>query len=193
MGPFEYLMMFTAVILGLAVCDLAVSVHRLVAAGARVRWDWLAPLAALVVFLKIVSQWWTFFNAGPLAKGLTFEMFLGVLVASVLLFLLAADALPDEAPEGRIDLRAHYESVQRRFWLLFAGQWLLLTAVSTWAQVAIQRAHLDLVSPAWLVLPVVLLLAFWRNRWWHTIGLLAFVAIYLAQYFGQHLGQGLTS
>jgi hypothetical protein len=113
LGPFEYLMMFTAVILGLAVCDLAVSIHRLVAAGARVRWDWLAPLAALVVFLKIVSQWWTFFNAGPLAKGLTFEMFLGVLVASVLLFLLAADALPDEAPEGRIDLRAHYESVQR--------------------------------------------------------------------------------
>ena len=136
-------MLLTAVILGLAVCDLAISVHRLLAAGGRVRWDWLAPLAALVAFLKIVSQWWTFFNAGPLAKGLTFEMFLGVLVASVLLFLLAADALPDETGDGWIDLRAHWASVSRRFWLLFVSQFVLLTAVSTWAQVVIEKAHLN--------------------------------------------------
>jgi hypothetical protein len=193
LGAFEYLMLFAAVILGLAVCDLAVSVHRLLAAGPRVRWDWLAPLAALVAFLKIVTQWWTFFLAGPLAKGLTFEMFLGVLVAAVLLFLLAADALPDEVGEGPIDLRAHYARVQRRFWLLFAAQWFLLTAVSTWAQVAIEKAHLDLVSPAWLILPATLLLAFWKNRWWQTIGLVAFVLVYVGQYFGQHLGQGVTS
>jgi hypothetical protein len=193
LGAFEYLMLFAAVILGLAVCDLAVSVHRLLAAGPRVRWDWLAPLAALVAFLKIVTQWWTFFLAGPLAKGLTFEMFLGVLVAAVLLFLLAADALPDEVGEGPIDLRAHYARVQRRFWLLFAAQWFLLTAVSTWAQVAIEKAHLDLVSPAWLILPATLLLAFWKNRWWQTIGLVGFVLVYVGQYFGQHLGQGLTS
>jgi hypothetical protein len=192
LSAFEYLLLFAAVILGLAVCDLAVSIHRLLAARGRVRWDWLAPLAALVVFLKIVTQWWTFFNAGPLAKGLTFEMFLGVLVASVLLFLLAADALPDEVAEGPIDLRSHYASVQRRFWLLFAAQWLLLTAVSTWAQVAIEKARLDLASPAWLVLPVALLLAFWKNRWWHTVGLVGFTLVYLGQYFGQHLGQALT-
>ena len=192
MGAFEYLLLLTAVILGLAVCDLAVSLHRLLAASGRVRWDWLAPLAALVAFLKIVSQWWTFFNAGPLAKGLTFEMFLGVLVSSVLLFLLAADALPDEVHEGWIDLRQHYATVRRRFWLLFAAQWLLLTAVSTWAQVAIEKAHLNLLSPAWLVLPAALLLALWKNRWWQTIGLIGFAAVYVAQYFGQHLGQGLT-
>jgi hypothetical protein len=192
LSPFEYLMLLTAVILGLAVCDLAISVHRLLAAGGRVRWDWLAPLAALVAFLKIVSQWWTFFNAGPLAKGLTFEMFLGVLVASVLLFLLAADALPDETGDGWIDLRAHWASVSRRFWLLFVSQFVLLTAVSTWAQVVIEKAHLNLLSPAWLVLPAALLLALWKNRWWQTLGLLGFAVVYIAQYFGQHLGQGLT-
>jgi hypothetical protein len=185
-------MLLTAVVLGLAVCDLAISVHRLLAAGGRVRWDWLAPLAALVAFLKIVSQWWTFFNAGPLAKGLTFEMFLGVLVASVLLFLLAADALPDETGDGWIDLRAHWASVSRRFWLLFVSQFVLLTAVSTWAQVVIEKAHLNLLSPAWLVLPAALLLALWKNRWWQTLGLLGFAVVYIAQYFGQHLGQGLT-
>ena len=192
MGPFEYLLLLTAVILGLAVCDLAVSAHRLLAARGRVRWDWLAPLAALVAFLKIVSQWWTFFNAAPLAKGLTFEMFLGVLVASVLLFLLAADALPDEIVEGPIDLRAHYALVQRRFWLLFTAQWLLLTGVSTWVQMTVGKARLELASPAWLVLPAALLLAFWKNRWWQTVGLVGFTVVYLAQYFGQHLGQGVS-
>src|SRR5580692_11151032 len=106
-----------------------------------------------------------------------------MLFAAVLLFLLAADALPDEVGEGPIDLRAHYARVQRRFWLLFAAQWFLLTAVSTWAQVAIEKAHLDLVSPAWLILPATLLLAFWKNRWWQTIGLVAFVLVYVGQYF----------
>jgi hypothetical protein len=110
----------------------------------------------------------------------------------VLLFLLAADALPDETGDGWIDLRAHWASVSRRFWLLFVSQFVLLTAVSTWAQVVIEKAHLNLLSPAWLVLPAALLLALWKNRWWQTLGLLGFAVVYIAQYFGQHLGQGLT-
>src|SRR5436190_926509 len=115
MGPFEYLLLFAVIILGLAVSDVALSLHRLLGAGPRVRWDWLAPLAALVAFLKIVTQWWTWFRAEPLAGGLTWEMFLGVLAGAVLLFLIAAASLPDEVPgEGRIDLAAHWAGVRRR-------------------------------------------------------------------------------
>ncbi|MFI4976030.1 MAG: hypothetical protein ACHP84_15930 [Caulobacterales bacterium] len=187
MTPFEYLLLFAAVILGLAICDLAVSVHRLLAAGARVKWDWLAPLAAVVAFLKIVTQWWTWYGAKQLATGMTFEMFLGVLVSTVLLFLVAAEALPDEIGGEAIDLAAYYASASRRFWLLFTIQWVLGTGVSIWVQVAVTRAHLDLMTPVWLVAPVAISLVLVRNRWWHTIGLLGFTAVYLWQFFGQSL------
>ena len=187
MTPFEYLLLFAAVILGLAITDIAVSVHRLLAAGARVKWDWLAPLAALVAFLKIVTQWWTWFGAERIAGGLTFEMFLAVLIGVVLLFLLAAEALPDDFGERAIDLRAHYASVSRRFWLLFASQWLLMTGVDIWVQLEVGKASLDLVSPAWLVAPVALTLAFVRGRWLHAIALVGFSAVYVGQYLGQSL------
>lgn len=184
MSPFEYLLLFAAIILGLAITYLALSLHRLLGAGRRVRWDWLAPLAALVAFLKIVTQWWSWYGVEGLAGGLTFEMFVLVLVASVLLFLMAATALPDEAAAEVVDLRQHYSSVFRRFWLLFTAHWVLITGLGLWVQVAVGKAHLSLLSPVWLVLPVALSLVFIRARWWHTVALVAFACVYVPQLSG---------
>ena len=189
MGPFEYLLLFAAIILGLAVTDLAVSLHRLLSAGKRVRWDWLAPLAAIVALLKIVTQWWTWFAAEGLAHGLTFEMFILVLITAVLLFLMAAAALPDDFGDKPVDLREHYSTVSRRFWLMFLGHWILGAAVSIWAQVSIAGAHLKLLSPAWLVVPVVLSLVIFRARWWHGMALIGFIGLYVWQYFGHVLSR----
>jgi hypothetical protein len=185
--PFEYLLLFAAVILGLAITDLAVSLHRLLSAGDRVRWDWLAPLAAIVAILKIVTQWWSWFGVGKLANGLTFEMFLLVLTSGILLFLLTATALPDDFGDKPVDLRAHYAATSRRYWILFLAQWLLATGVSIWAQVRIGGAHLNLLTPVWLIIPAALSLILIRNRWWHTIGLLGFIALYVSNYVGQPL------
>jgi hypothetical protein len=99
------------IVLGVAVNDLAASLHRLL--GGKI-WGVLAPLAAIVAFLKIVSQWWTWYSGARLASGLSFELFLGILTGSILLSLLAACSLPDEAPAGEfIDLRDHYEPSSR--------------------------------------------------------------------------------
>jgi hypothetical protein len=173
---FEFLLLLAAVILGLAISDLAVSIHRLLAAGSRVKWDWLAPLAALVAFLKIVTQWWAWYGEEKIAGALTFEMFLGVLSSAVLLFLLTAAALPDDFGERPVDLRAYYAAVSRRYWLLFVAHFVLVNIVSVWAQVVIDRSRFDLIQPGWLVLPVALSFVFIRNRWWHTVGLAAFTA-----------------
>jgi hypothetical protein len=186
-SPLEYLLLFAAIILGLAVADLATSLHRLLSAGARVAWDWLAPLAALVAFLKIVTLWWSWFGIEKLARGLTWEMFLGFLAGTVLLFLMAAAALPDEVPEGVIDLRAHYASVWRRYWTLFALEWLLLNLLDVWAQVQILGARFNAISPAYLVLPVAVSLIFIRNRWWHTACLIGLAVVYVGQFAGRTL------
>jgi hypothetical protein len=185
--PFEYLLLLAAIILGLAIADLSVSVHRLLAAGKRVEWDWLAPMAALVAFLKIVTQWWSWFDAQRIASGLTFEMFLMVLASAILLFLLAATSLPDDFGERSVDLSAHYALVSRRYWLLFAAQEILTTGVSLWAAAVIGKAQLDLVAPVWLVPPIALSLAFTKNRWWHTVALAGFIVVYIGQYLGHSL------
>jgi hypothetical protein len=191
MGPFEYLLTFVSVILGLAVSDLAISLHRLLGAGRRVRWDWLAPLAAVVAFLKIVTQWWAWFGTAQVARNLPFEMFVIVLIATVMLFLLTAAALPDEQAEGTIDLAAHYAAVSRRFWLLFAGELVLITGVDIWGQIVVGHAHFDLKSTLFSAFAGVVVggvvLAFVRNRWLHAAALIGLIVLYMAKSFGHSL------
>lgn len=189
MGQFEYLLLLASVILGLAVSDLAVSLNRLLDAGARIKWDWLSPLAALVAFLEIVTQWWSWFAAAPIAKAITFEMYLGVLVSAVLLFLLAAAALPDAFGEAQVDLRAYYARIQRRFWLLFAAHFVAANGVSAWIQVQAEGAKFTQFSPYYLLAPVVIALAFFRQRWLHALCLVGLVALYIAQLAGHGLGR----
>jgi len=186
-SPFEYLLLFAAIILGLAISELAIACHRLVSAGDRVRWDWLAPLAALVVGLKIITQWWAWYAAEAFPGGLRFEMFIGVVVGGVLLFLLAATVLPETHGAGEIDLAAHYRQVSRRFWLLFAAHFVVVTGVSTWAQISLAGAQYGGLSRAYLVVPAAVALGFVRARWLHLLALLVFTGLYLVQYFGQQL------
>jgi hypothetical protein len=188
MGPFEYLLMFASVILALALTDVAVSLNRLLGAADKVKWDWLAPLAALVAFLKIVNQWWVWFAGKAVATDMTYGMFLGILVSAILLFLMCAAALPDALDEpGDLDLRAYYGRVSRRYWLLFAGHWLTANGTSIWIQIVIEKARFAAVSPAYLILPIALALAFFRDRRLHGAGLIAFALLYLAFPFAHRL------
>ena len=154
--------------------------------GKRVRWDALPLLAAAVAFERIVIQWWNWHSASRMAAGLTFGMYLAILVSVTLLFLMAAVALPDEV-EQDLDLREHYARTFRRYWLLFSAQWALTSAVSIWAQHAIFKAHIQLLSPVWVILPIALALAFIPNRLVQAAGLIGFLALYSVTFFGQTL------
>jgi hypothetical protein len=187
MAAFEYLLLFASVILGLAACELAIGLNRLLGAWNRVDWDWLAPLAALLVFLKLVTQWWSWHAAAALAAGITFEMYLAVLVGAVLLFMMAAAALPNEADgEASVDLRTHYARVSRRFWALFTIHFVVGMGTSIWMQMRIEHARFAF-APFYLMVFVGFSLVFVRNRIWHSVALLALCAFYLAQSFGQTL------
>ena len=188
MPPFEYLLLFASVILGLAACELAIGLNRLLGAWPRVSWDWLAPLAALLTFLKLVTQWWTWHGAARLAAGITFEMYLAVLLGAILLFMMAAAALPGTVGgDEQLDLRAHYTAVSRRFWILFMLHFVIANATSLWMQVGIGHATLSLASPVFLLLPLGLSLVLVRSRIWHAVALIGLCLVYFWQYFGQAL------
>jgi hypothetical protein len=187
MKPFEYLLLLAAVVLGLALSDIALSTQRLLSAWSRVRWGWLAPLAAMLAFVKIVTQWWVWFGGNQVASGLTFEMFAGVLLSTGLLFLLAATSLPDEVDERVIDLRAHYATVSRRYWILFALHFVVANAVVLWAQARVEGAQVSLATPLLAVLPLAVALSVVRNRWFHGAALVGLLALYVGQEFGRSL------
>jgi len=187
MRPLEYLLLFQCIILGLAVGDLARSLHRLLTAGARVKWDWLAPLAALMILVKIANHWWRWYGLEAIAGELTFGLFLAVLAATLLLYLISADVLPDEVPTGPIDLREHYRSVSRRLWILFVANGAFVIVINAWASIHVEGSRFPLFSADNLIPPAALSLLVIRARWWHAALLLALSGYYVAQFLGRTL------
>lgn len=173
MSAFEYVSVMASVIIGLAVVDILVSLNRLIRAGALVRWHWAAPAAALLVTLTIVQIWWGLYQ--PNDSPMTIGQFLPLLVELVLLFLLAAAALPDEVPADGLSLKDYYLRNGRYFWSLFAAAlgWLLAVGVvETLADGESITGVLENRLVDFVVFGVFLSLVFVRRLWWHAIAIL---------------------
>lgn len=186
MDAFDYLLTFAAIVLALAVGDIVLSLNRLLAAGRQVKWDWLAPLAGVMVLLKIITQWWAWYPVKAQASQVTYELFVLLIASVAVLFLMAAAVFPDEASEG-VDLKAHFERVSRRFFLLLAAHYPLV-----WLFVWGLSARSDFPPFQWqnpgnLAPFAALALAFIRNRWAQGGFLALMSGLYLWQGFGHGL------
>jgi len=165
----EYVSVFTAIVIGLAVTDLAISLHRLTRAGPRVRWDWITPALAVVMLLNVVAVWWASYRWYSGVSDLTIGAFLPDVVILLLVFLAVAVVLPDEVPAEGLDLRAYYWATARQFWLLNVGYLLMITgfvsprytAGGDWG--VILTANIDNM----VLLAACLTLAFVRPPWLH--------------------------
>ncbi len=173
MSAFEYVSVMASIIIGLGLVDILVSLNRLIRAGRLVRWDWAAPLAAVLVVLTLIQIWWSLYE--PNERTMTIAQFLPQMVELVILFLLAASALPDEVPEEGIDLKVYYDRNGPYFWGLFTAGlgWLLVVGVT---QLAVAGASpWSFIAGRWVdvaVLGVFASLIFVRNRWWHAAAFL---------------------
>ena len=119
-----YLLGLILVITGLAISDLIVSLHGVLMNRRKVKWDWLALLAAAYIFLMIVNSWGVSFRA---FKGDDVNpplwQFLELIWQIIPLYLAARAALPDNIPAEGVDLAAHYGEICRYFWTAI---WLTL-------------------------------------------------------------------
>jgi len=126
MSVANYVSVFSAIIIGIAVADLATSFHKLLRNRDRVRWDWLIFAAALQVLLNLVAVWWvTFLWYGGL-NDMKIAAYLPDLAILLILFLAAAAILPDEVPAEGLSLRDFYLSNSPYFWTL----WSMLMALT---------------------------------------------------------------
>ncbi len=114
----EYLLALLAIITGLAISDLVVSLHGLLLNRRLVKWDWLALMAAAFVFILIVGSWgvsYKSFNRESMSPPLW--AFIIVLWQIIPFYLAARAVFPDNVRVGDdVDLAGHYAFISRYFW-----------------------------------------------------------------------------
>jgi hypothetical protein len=186
----DYTAAFTSIIVGLAVADLATSLQRLIRAGNLVLWDVLTPLAALLAGVSVINIWWSLYGTLTALDRISIAAFIPDLISLLLLFIVAAAALPDEVPAEGLSLRDYYERSRQSFWSPFA-------LYMTWAASgnAVYAVGKDSSWPtiAGMIVPNVLLtilmvvLAFSEKRWVHIVGLGVLLVVVLSAWLPQEI------
>lgn len=177
MTPFEYALGLFSVLIGLALADIAQKAHRLIRHAGTITWDGRVVLSALLTTIVIVNLWFAVWNIRGRAEILVYGFYLTLFIEMMILFVVAANTLPDDAGPD-CDLHDFYDRNARTFWwsflafeLSFLGHWLYFTrlqaSVIAWAVV--------------LVLPIsALLLALIRSKPLHYVLPAALIASQLA-------------
>jgi len=189
--PFEYILPLIAVLVGLAIADLAVSLHRLLRSRQHVRWDWLPFAGALLALLALLEVWWTFYASRDSAYYTSVGGFLPLLAQLLILFLLNAAALPDEVPPEGVDLRTFYEQNGSYYWTLFASYVGFVVLMRITGSVAGDGPGflptIGRLVPNLLMFAGMVTLARVRHRVLHAIAMIALLALLLAQWWSLRL------
>ena len=183
----NYISVFSAIVIGLAVADLAMSFHRLMRHRQRVRWDWLIFAAALLVLLNLVAVWWVTLLWYGGVKDLKIAAYLPDLAILLVLFLATAAILPDEVPAEGLDLRAFYLSNSRYFWTL----WVILIALviivlgPRYQPNANWPTFLEEEIPNFAFLVGAIILAWTKRYWMHAAIVIAMLGYTVWDYLPQ--------
>jgi len=185
MTPFDYALGLVSILVGLALADVAASLHRLLRNARLVRWDSRVVLCVAFVIITIVGMWFEVWSIRSVKAMLSFPFYLSLFLEFMVLFLICAACLPDE-PEKSGDLSAFYETNRTYLWSLFALfqasfflHWIYFVGLQ------MSNHWRTLLFGAWVGLPllVFVLLAMIRSRWFHYIALLALIACRLLNYW----------
>src|SRR5919206_1943234 len=118
MSPFDYALGLVSILVGLALADIAASLHRLLRQARSVRWDGRVVLCAALVIITIVGMWFEVWAIRSVKAVLSFPFYLSLFIEFMVLFLISAACLPDEPEESR-DLGAFYDGNTTYLWSLF--------------------------------------------------------------------------
>ncbi len=119
MGPFDYAVGLISILVGLALADVGGSLHKLLRQGRAVRWDGRVILSVTLVISVITGMWFSVWDLRTVNAVLWYPFYLTLFLEFMVLFLVCAACLPDDAVEDR-DLGAFYEKNRRYLWSLFA-------------------------------------------------------------------------
>jgi hypothetical protein len=119
MDAFNYLSVLISLILGLAITQVLKGVRGLMQSRTRLVGYWPSVLWAILIVVISVQSWWSMFGLRHHTDW-TFLQFSGVLMQTIVLYLLAALVLPDFFGDAAVNLRDHYYGHRRWFFSLLA-------------------------------------------------------------------------
>jgi hypothetical protein len=183
---FDYLAAFVTIVLAIALSDMLMSMHRLLVARDRVRWNVIPLGAALFVFLGLISE---FFSIRIFADVATVPFAYLVLLVCVsgLIAMAAFAVLPDEVPSAGLSLWDFYLKRRTQVWILlalglagdiarfFADAALSNKFSSAWTPGSVQVYGIEIVE-----IGIFALLAWRKEQWIHGVGV-AFVLLLTMQ------------
>jgi len=180
MTRFEYVAIFNGIFVALALENIASSFHKLLEAGGRVRWHWMAPTNAIGSAIATIGSFWLWWAARDktLVDATVFTR-LPSATELFLLYLACAAALPDEVPETGIDLREFYFSRRQQYWSIVGATALLVACASTWAMVRhnfdpqLIRIDAPILVGTLVAAAIAASMIFVRASWWHALGIMA--------------------
>ena len=178
MNGSEYIIVLFSVVVGLAVADMATSLHRLLRAGRRVTWDWVAPLAASLMLLELFNLWWKLHDFGGNTIGEAIPYFAVLL----LLFLAASASLPDDVPPGEFDVGAYFDQTRPYFWSVYFAYVATWVGFRIFEEIRTGATFTFIIEDRWedfVTLSVRFALIFIRPRIWSGLAL-AGIAMWLA-------------
>lgn len=173
----EQALVFASIILGVAISDQVMSLHRLLRSRQRFRWHWAQPWFATIVLMTDIMFWWAI--AAPEKGAVSIGEFLPKVIELILLALLTLNSLPDNVAEDGLDLASYYQRNARYQWLLLASAfgWAFLVDLATSTNDVNGVFHFFALRRGDLVaLGLIIGLAFVR-RWWGVALGLALVSV----------------
>lgn len=173
----EHLLVLVSIIVGLALTDILTSVHRLVHARKRVRFNWFPVGWAVVLFYITVQVWWASLHGVQEPIYQNFFAFALYLLVPVTLYLGASSVLPDVESEGVVDMQAHY--FEHRTWLFLVAALTISMIVAT----DVLQGDPFLGPPRAIhgvLLATFVALAWTKNRRIHALGLTLSLALIVA-------------
>jgi hypothetical protein len=133
MDAFSYLSVLLSIILGLAITEVLQGFRGLMQARSRTVVYWPVIAWGVLVVVIAVQGWWTMFGYRRI-EDWNFLEFSVVLLQTIVVYLLAALALPDIHGDAAVDLREHYYAHSRWFFALL----LALILVSLLKSLAVE-------------------------------------------------------
>jgi hypothetical protein len=170
MDEFGYLAVILSIILGLSVTQLLQGLSQVINARDRVRVYWPAIGWALLLLVIDVQAWWSMFGYRG-RHTWTFLQFAILLLETILLYLLAALALPNTVGNEVVDLRANYFRHARWFFGSFVAV-LLVSLAKNVIMTGSLQGPFDLgFHFFWIVTATIAALT--RRDWFHKLNVCA--------------------
>ncbi len=123
---FRYISSILAMVLGLGLTRMLVGLVSMFRSRDRARLDWVPAAWAFCIFVTNLQYWWAVNNLPPGVITWTFELFVALVIFTMLLFVSAALLLPPAEMEQGADLRVFFDR-EGRWSLLFLSAYFLLT------------------------------------------------------------------